>query len=48
MLKYREKKWYYFGNLGLFKCVSADYVICIKAFLCLSLLDMLLFKPIFS
>lgn len=41
-------KWYYFGNLGLLKCVNVDHGICIKAFfLCLTLFDLLLYKPIF-
>lgn len=40
-------KWYYFGKLGLPKCVSVNYVICIKAFLCLSLFGLLLYKPCF-
>lgn len=38
-------KWYYFGNLGLLKCVN--HGICIKAFLCLTLFDLLLYKPFF-
>lgn len=36
VLKYvltcREMKWYYFGNLGLLKCVNVDHGICRKAF----------------
>lgn len=40
-------KWYYFGNLGLLKCVNVDHGICIKAFLCLTLFDLLLYKPFF-
>lgn len=37
-------KWYYFGNVGVLKRVNVHHGICIKAFLCLTLFDLLLSK----